>query len=233
MSEIIIYELADGRHVDVRLEGESLWLTQEQIADLFQRERSVITKHVRNIFKSAELFEESNVQILHIADSDKPVKFYNLDVIIALGYRVNSKRGTQFRQWATTILREHLMQGWTIDRTRFEHNAAELEAALMLIRKTAQSPALMTETGRGLVEIVSRYTQTFLLLQRYDEGLLTEPNGTVGGVLPTLAEVRQAIAGLKADLIKNDVIRKARTLLYKQLMVKCHRSTRQCVISQR
>ena len=201
MSEIIIYEPTDGGHVTVRLEGESLWLTQEQIADLFQRERSVITKHLRNIFKDGELVEESNVQNLHIAGSDKPVKFYNLDAIISVGYRVNSRRGTQFRQWATGILRDHLMQGWTLDRARFEHNAAELEAALALVRKTAQSPDLMADMGRGLVEIVSRYTQTFLLLQRYDEGLLTDPNGTMGGVMPSLGEARQSIAGLKADLM--------------------------------
>lgn len=201
MSEIIIYEAADGGHVTVRLEGESLWLTQEQMADLFKRERSVITKHLRNIFQDGELVEESNVQILHIAGSDKPVKFYNLDAIISVGYRVNSKRGTQFRQWATGILRNHLMQGWTLDRARFENNAAELEAALALVRKTAQSPELIAETGRGLVEIVSRYTQTFLLLQRYDEGLLTEPNGTAGGTMPSLHDVRQSIAGLKADLL--------------------------------
>lgn len=201
MSEIIIYEPADGGHVTVRLEGESLWLTQEQIADLFKRERSVITKHLRNIFKDGEMVEESNVQNLHIAGSDKPVKFYNLDAIISVGYRVNSKRGTQFRQWATSILRDHLMQGWTLDRTRFEHNAVELEAALALVRKTAQSPDLIAETGRGLVEIVSRYTQTFLLLQRYDEGLLTHTSGTAGGVMPSLAEVRHSIADLKADLL--------------------------------
>jgi len=201
MSEIIIYEPADGGHVTVRLEGESLWLTQEQIADVFKRERSVITKHLRNIFQDGELAEESNVQNLHIAGSDKPVKFYNLDAIISVGYRVNSKRGTQFRQWATGILRDHLMQGWTLDRARFEHNAAELEAALALVRKTAQSPDLIADTGRGLVEIVSRYTQTFLLLQRYDEGLLTDPNGTSGGVMPSLDEVRQSISSLKADLM--------------------------------
>ena len=201
MSEIIIYEPADGGHVTVRLEGESLWLTQEQIADVFKRERSVITKHLRNIFQDGELAEESNVQNLHIAGSDKPVKFYNLDAIISVGYRVNSKRGTQFRQWATGILRDHLMQGWTLDRARFEHNASELEAALALVRKTAQSPDLIADTGRGLVEIVSRYTQTFLLLQRYDEGLLTDPNGTSGGVMPSLYEVRLSIAGLKADLM--------------------------------
>ena len=201
MSEIIIYEPADGGHVTVRLEGESLWLTQEQIADVFKRERSVITKHLRNIFQDGELAEESNVQNLHIAGSDKPVKFYNLDAIISVGYRVNSKRGTQFRQWATGILRDHLMQGWTLDRARFEHNASELEAALALVRKTAQSPDLIADTGRGLVEIVSRYTQNFLLLQRYDEGLLTDPNGTSGGVMPSLYEVRLSIAGLKADLM--------------------------------
>ena len=201
MSEIIIYELADGGQVSVRLEGESLWVTQEQIADLFKRDRSVITKHLRNIFRDGELAKESNVQNLHIAGSDKPVKFYNLDAIISVGYRVNSKRGTQFRQWATGVLRDHLIQGWTLDRARFEHNAAELEAALALVKKAAQSPDLIAETGRGLVEIVSRYTQTFLLLQRYDEGFLTDPNGTLGGVMPSLDEVRHSIASLKADLM--------------------------------
>lgn len=201
MSEIIIYEPADGGQVTVRLEGESLWLTQEQMAELFGRERSVITKHLRNIFLDGELIEESNVQYLHIAGSDKPVKFYNLDAIISVGYRVNSKRGTQFRQWATSILRDHLMQGWTLDRVRFELNSAELEAALALIRKAAQSPDLIADTGRGLVDIVSRYTLTFLLLQRYDEGLLTDPNGTAGGVMPSLDAVRHSIASLKADLM--------------------------------
>jgi hypothetical protein len=83
------------------------------------------------------------------------------------------------------------MQGWTLDRARFEHNAAELEAALALVRKAAQSPDMIAETGRGLIEIVSRYTQTFLLLQRYDEGLLTDPNGTAGGVVPSLDEARR------------------------------------------
>ena len=123
MSEIIIYTQEEGGQVTVRLEGGSLWLSQEQMADLFQRERSVITKHLRNIFKEGELVEESNVQNLHIAGSDKPVKHYNLDAIISVGYRVSSKRGTQFRQWSTGVLRNHLLQGWTLDRVRFERNA--------------------------------------------------------------------------------------------------------------
>lgn len=204
MSEIIIYEPADGGHVTVRLEGESLWLTQEQMAELFDRERSVITKHLQNVFRESEL-EESSVcaNFARTAGDGKiyQIQHYNLDAIISVGYRVNSKRGTQFRQWATGILRDHLVQGWTLDRTRFEHNAAELEAAMALVKKTAQSPGLIAETGRGLVEIVTRYTQTFLLLQRYDEGLLTDPNGTAGGIMPSLDEVRHAITGLKADLL--------------------------------
>lgn len=115
-SEIIIYQTQDGlTKIDVRLEGETLWLTQAQIAELFGRERSVITKHIRNIFTENELDEKSNVQNLHIANSDKPVAFYNLEVIIAVGYRVKSVRGTQFRQWATAILQEYLKKGFSMN----------------------------------------------------------------------------------------------------------------------
>ncbi|MCY4779090.1 virulence RhuM family protein [Sphingobacterium sp. UT-1RO-CII-1] len=87
------------------MEGETVWLTQAQMADLFQKERSVITKHISNVFTDGELDEKSNVQILHISGSDKPVKFYNLDVIISVGYRVRSHQGTKFRQWATAPIR--------------------------------------------------------------------------------------------------------------------------------
>ncbi len=96
-SEIIIYDAGQAR-VEVRLDQETVWLTQEQMAQLFGRERSVITKHVRNVFAEGELDEKSNVQNLHIAGSDKPVRFYNLDVIISVGYRVKSQQGTRFRQ---------------------------------------------------------------------------------------------------------------------------------------
>ena len=90
-----------------------------------------------------------------------------------------------------------MTQGWTLARRRFESNARELEVALALVQKTAQSPELQTETGRGLIDIVTRYTQTFLLLQRYDEGLLSEPQAQIGGVLPTIEEARNSLAGLK------------------------------------
>lgn len=207
MSEIIIYEPTDGGHVTVRLEGESLWLTQKQLSEILETSTDNIGLHLKNIYASGELVETATTEDFSVVQQEgqrsvsRKIKHYNLDAIISVGYRVNSKRGTQFRQWATSVLREHLMQGWTLDRARFEHNAAELEAALALVRKAAQSSDLIAETGRGLVEIVSRYTQTFLLLQRYDEGLLTDPNGTTGGEMPSLHEVRHSIASLKADLM--------------------------------
>ena len=106
--QFIMYRSDDGRtQIDVRFEGETLWLSQAQMAQLFGRERSVITKHINNVFAEGELDRESNVHYLHIAQSDKPVAYYNLDLIIAVGYRVRSTRGTQFRQWATRILHEY------------------------------------------------------------------------------------------------------------------------------
>lgn len=200
--EVIVYEAPGGEvQVNVRLEGDTVWLNQEQMSELFGRERSVVTKHIRNVFKEGELDQKSNVHFLHIAGSDKPVGFYSLDVIISVGYRVKSKRGTQFRIWATRTLREHLVRGYTLDRQRFARNAAELEAALALVRKAAAGEALTTDQGRGLVDVIARYTQTFLLLQRYDEGLLAEPKGNPGGVLPAVDEARADVARLKADLL--------------------------------
>lgn len=197
---IRIYQSENGA-VEVRLDDETVWLRQEQMALLFGRERSVVSKHLRNVFAEGELEEKSNVQILHIAGSDKPVKFYNLDVIISVGYRVKSVQGTRFRQWATQVLRTHLAQGYTLNQQRLKANARELEAALLLVRKAAQSTDLQVDTGRGLVDIVTRYAQTFLLLQRYDEGLLTEPPEQPGGVLPSLPEARAALSNLKASLL--------------------------------
>jgi len=115
-SEIIIYQTEDGKvKIDVHMKNDMLWLKQTQIALLFGRERSVITKHIRNIFIEEELDEKSNVQLLHIPNSDKPVAFYSLDIILAVGFRVKSLRGTQFRQWAAKILHEYLQKGFAIN----------------------------------------------------------------------------------------------------------------------
>lgn len=206
--EIIVYEAPGGEvRVDVRLERETVWLSQEQMAEVFGRERSVVTKHIRNVFKEGELDPGATSAKFAQVRSEggravtREVDHYNLDVIISVGYRVKSQRGTQFRIWATRTLREHLVRGYTLDRQRFAQNAAELEAALTLVRRAAAGEVLTMDQGRGLVDVIARYTQTFLLLQRYDEGLLAEPKGNPGGVLLAVDEARAAIARLKADLL--------------------------------
>lgn len=121
--EIIIYQTEDGlTKINVNMQNETVWLSKAQMAELFQRDRSVISRHIKNVFEEGELSRESNVQILHVANSDKPVEFYNLDVIISVGYRVKSQRGVQFRIWATSILKEYMIKGFAMDDERLKGN---------------------------------------------------------------------------------------------------------------
>jgi len=205
VSEIVIYPAGGGRF-EVRLdtERETVWLRQEQMAALFGRDRTVVNRHLGNAFREGELDRQQVcAKFAQTAEDGKTyqVSHYNLDAIISVGYRVKSLEGTRFRQWATGVLREHLTRGFTLNRHRFEANARELEAALALVRKLAAHPEISADGGRGLAEIVSRYTQTFLLLQRYDEGLLAEPKTQAGGRLPTTEEARQALHSLRQRLI--------------------------------
>ncbi|MDY7116809.1 RhuM family protein [Halomonas sp. SSL-5] len=205
---IVIYQKAD-QQVEVRLdvEQDTVWLTQRQMGEVFGTTPENVLIHLKNIYVDNELEEPATAKDFLVVRTEgkrqvrRKLQHYNLDAIISVGYRVNSRRAVQFRQWATRVLREHLTQGWTLNRQRFEENARELEAAMALVRKTAGSPALDAASGRGLIDIVTRYAQTFLLLQRYDEGLLTEPHAQAGGRLPTLNEARTALASLKAELI--------------------------------
>ena len=204
MTDIAIFESTQG-DVQVQLEQETVWLTQKQMSELFEKNVRTISEHINNIFKEGELDKEAvirNIRITAEDGKDYQTNHYNLDVIISVGYRVKSQQGTRFRQWATKLLKQHLTQGYTLNKQRFEQNAKELESALLLIRKTAASPDLMLDSGRGLVEIVSRYTQTFLWLQRYDEGLLNEPEGNSGGILPTHEQASESLAQLKQGLIE-------------------------------
>ena len=114
-NEIVVYQPDETLRLDVRLENETVWLTQGQMADLFQRDRSVITRHIGNVFSEGELTEGGNVQFLHIPLSDKPIKLYSLNVVISVGYRVKSVRGTQFRIWATYVLRDYLLRGYAVN----------------------------------------------------------------------------------------------------------------------
>jgi len=205
--QIAIYQTGDGRtQIDVKVEKETLWLTLLQMAALFDRDKSVISRHLKNIFDTGELPREATVAKTATVQTEggrevsREIEYFNLDAVISVGYRVNSIKGTQFRIWATQRLREYLVQGYTLNQSRFDQNAAELQQALALIRKAARSPELSAEAGSGLVEIVSRYTQTFLLLQRYDEGMLAEPAGQSGGRLPAEAEATAALQALKQTL---------------------------------
>lgn len=116
-NEIILYQSDElPERIEVRMEGDTVWLNQEQLSTLFQRDQSVISRHIRNVFKEGELDQKRNMQKVHIPNSDKPIVFYNLDVIISVGYRVKSKQGTQFRIWATNVLRDYLLKGYALNQ---------------------------------------------------------------------------------------------------------------------
>lgn len=135
-NEIILYQPDETMKLEVRLENETVWLTQQQMSDLFLRDRTVITRHISNIFKEKELEEESNVHFLHIAISDKPIKLYSLDVIISVGYRVKSARGTQFRIWANKIIKDYLLHGYSVNQrllymeSRIDHRLSEHDSQI-------------------------------------------------------------------------------------------------------
>lgn len=160
---ILIYETAENA-VEVRLDTdqETLWLTQAQMGLLFDVSPQNVTMHLKNIYAEGELSESATCKEFLQVQSDggrevqRKRKHYSLDAVISVGYRISSARATQFRIWATRVLREHLTQGWTLNRDRFETNARELEAALELVRKTALSPELDVAAGRGLADIDAR-----------------------------------------------------------------------------
>jgi prophage maintenance system killer protein len=204
--QVILFQAADGQvTLDVRLEADTVWLSQAQMAELFGRERSVITRHVGNVFREGELPEKSNVHFLHIAGADRPVGFYNLDVIISVGYRVKSPRGTQFRIWATQVLRQHLIEGYTLHQRRLqERGLGDLQDALALMARTLSSRGLVSDEGQAVLEVVQRYSRAWRWLLAYDEDRLApafaEPDGVPEAL--GLAEAQRAIDTLRRDLAR-------------------------------
>jgi len=208
--EVLVYEAPNGEvRVHVRLERETVWLTQEQMSGLFGRERSVITKHIRNVFKEGELQPEATCAKFAQVQSEggrtvtREVDHYNLDVIISVGYRVKSPQGTRFRQWATRVLREHLVQGYTFNQMRLaERGLSEARQTLGLLARTLQNQALVDDTGRVVLELITGYASTWRLLLEYDENRLALPPGTrpSTGVLDH-ARASHAITDFKRELI--------------------------------
>lgn len=168
-SQIILYQTPDGNtQLDVQLEDETVWLTQAQMVDLFGRDRSVITKHVNNIFKEGELEEKSNVHFLHIANSDKPVKTYNLDVIISVGYRVKSKQGTQFRIWANSILKEYLLKGFVVNQQAKVTQLQEALDSIKVLTGIASRQIVESEQAKDILHVIKDYTYALDTLDKYD-----------------------------------------------------------------
>jgi prophage maintenance system killer protein len=204
LDQVILFQAADGQvSLDVRLEADTVWLSQAQMAELFGRERSVITRHVGNVFREGELAEKSNVHFLHIAGADRPVGFYSLDVIISVGYRVKSPRGTQFRIWATQVLRQHLIQGYALHQRRLqERGLGDLQQALALMARTLSARGLVSDEGQAVLEVVQRYSRAWRWLLAYDEDRLAPAAAEAEGLPDALglAEAQRAIATLRADL---------------------------------
>lgn len=183
--EIVIYESAEvGACVEVRLEEETIWLDAHQMADLFQRDRSVILKHIRNIYNTGELSQESTcAKFAQVAKDGKTrlMDLYNLDVIIGVGYRVNSRRGTDFRIWATNVLRDHIIKGYTINQRRLAEQAdhyRELQEAVRLIGEVLTQQALNAPQAEGLLRVITDYAYALSVLDDYDHQQLAIRNIT-------------------------------------------------------
>ena len=169
-NKIIIYQTEDGQtQVDVRMENETVWLSANQMAMLFEREESSIRRHVINIFKEGELEKENNVHFLHVNGVKKPVPFYNLDVIISVGYRVKSQRGVKFRQWANKILKQYLMKGYAVNDRLRRDQLGELRQLVQVVGRTLQHRDITDSTdGQALFDVVVDYTYALDTLDNYD-----------------------------------------------------------------
>ena len=207
MSDIIIFE-ADAQQVEVRLEGETVWLSQKQMAELFDKDIRTINDHVGNVFEEGELDREATIRKFRIVRQEgdrqvrREIEHYNLDVIISVGYRVKSQRGVYFRQWATRVLRDHLTRGYSINEHRLaQQGLTELEQAVDLLGKTLTRQELVTDIGREVVGLILGYAKTWRLLLDYDEDKLGVPAGAqpARGVL-RLEEARRALDALAGEL---------------------------------
>lgn len=168
--KIVIYCTADGQtSIDVKLEDETVWLSANQMANLFDRDEKTIRKHINNVFSEGELEKENNTHFLRVDGVKQPVAFYSLDVIISVGYRVKSQRGTQFRIWANKVLKEYLVKGYVVNKVLTEQRYTELKLLVTVLGRTVKvQEALTSEDALNLVEVVSDYTYALDTLDKYD-----------------------------------------------------------------
>ena len=198
-NEIILFENQDVK-LEVNMNGETVWLTQDQMAKLFGKDRTVITRHINNIFKDGELEEKSNVQKMHIANSDKPVSLYSLDVIISIGYRVKSPNGVIFRKWANKVLKDYLLKGYAVNQKRLEY----LEKTIKLIDIAGRMDTeLKTAEAKEIIKVINNYSNALNLLDDYDHKRIIKPSGTKDNKKITYEDCMNVIGKLKFNSDSN------------------------------
>lgn len=210
-NEVLLYTDEDGRvNLDVSLKNETVWLSQRQMAELFDKNVKTVNEHIKNVYKEGELEENSTirnfqtVQLEGKREVQRDINYYNLDVIISVGYRVKSKRGTQFRIWATKILKEYLVKGYAVNqKTVQESQLNELTETINLIKNSIEDKELRSDEAKGLLDIINRYAKSWAILQGYDENSLENIVGTeeVRFILD-YDEAEAAISELKKELMK-------------------------------
>ena len=198
-NELVLFETKDREiRLAVPIENETVWLTQAQMTELFSVDRSVITRHVNNIFAEGELERESNVQKMHIANADRPVQLYSLDVIISVGYRVKSHRGIEFRQWAGNVLRDYIVRGYAVNEKRLAALKKTVEIQTKMIANT------LNVEKDDVLKAVNLYTNALSLLDQYDHQSLEKPTGVSPIYRLTYEDCRKMVSRME-DTFKSDV----------------------------
>ena len=187
-NEIVIFETEDKSiRLEVPVEQETVWLTQAQMIGLFGRDQSVISRHINNAFKE-ELDKESNMQKMHIANSDKPVAYYSLDVVISVGYRVKSNRGVEFRKWANSVLKQYILQGYAVNHNRI----AQLGEVIKIMKRTQNEL-----DSQQVLNVIQKYSKALELLDSYDHQTMKRPKGNAATYELTYEECMDVISQMR------------------------------------
>ena len=187
-NQLVLFNSSDGKiSVPVKIENDTVWLTQNQIMQLFERDQSVISRHINNTFKE-ELDKESNMHFLHIPNSDRPVAFYSLDVIISVGYRVKSQRGVEFRRWANSVLKQYILQGYAVNELRLKQLGSTVKL-LKRVRKDLDAEQVLT--------VIERYSAALDLLDDYDHQTMKRPAGQDATYVLSYEECRDVIEHMR------------------------------------
>lgn len=172
----------------VTVEDETVWLNQNQMIELFGRDQSVISRHIRNVFKEHEVDEKSNMHFLHIANSNKPVAFYSLDVIISVGYRVKSKRGVEFRRWANSVLKQYILKGYAVNDNRIK----QLGEVIRIMKRTEDEL-----DSKQVLSVIEKYSNALDLLDSYDHQNMTRPQGNRATYVLSYEECMEVIQSMR------------------------------------